>query len=98
MYEIRSKLESISNTFEKINVDISFIFNSIEAVKLGSDSEDEEDDSVYVEDDISDGDIQEGDNNRRQYVYLLTTRLNHWTVLIRLISTSATRPKLPQGV
>ena len=61
--EIRSKLDSISQTFEKMNGDISFIFNSIEAVKNGSDSEDEEDDTVYVEDDISDGDIQEGDND-----------------------------------
>lgn len=61
--EIRSKLDSISRTFEKMNGDISFIFNSIEAVKNGSDSEDEEDDTVYVEDDISDGDIQEGDND-----------------------------------
>ena len=46
-----------------MNGDISFIFNSIVAVKNGSDSEDEEDDTVYVEDDISDGDIQEGDND-----------------------------------
>ena len=61
--EIRSKLDSISRTFEKMNGDISFIFNSIEAVKNGSDPEDEEDDIVYVEDDISDGDIQEGDND-----------------------------------
>ena len=61
--EIRSKLDSISQTFEKMNGDISFIFNSIEAVKNGYDSEDEEDDTVYVEDDISDGDIQEGDND-----------------------------------
>ena len=61
--EISSKLDSISQTFEKMNGDISFIFNSIEAVKNGSDSEDEEDDTVYVEDDISDGDIQEGDND-----------------------------------
>lgn len=46
-----------------MNGDISFIFNSIEAVRNGSDPEDEEDDTVYVEDDISDGDIQEGDND-----------------------------------
>lgn len=32
-------------------------------VSYSSDSEDEEDDTVYVEDDISDGDIQEGDND-----------------------------------
>lgn len=46
--EIRSKLDSISQTFEKMNGDISFIFNSIEAVKNGSDSEDEEDDTVSI--------------------------------------------------
>ena len=61
--EISSKLDSISQTFEKMNGDISFIFNSIEAVRKGSDSEDEEDDTVYVEDDINDDDIQEGDND-----------------------------------
>lgn len=58
--EISGKLDSVSRTFEKVNEDISFIFNSIDAIKNSLYSEeDPDDDTVYDEDNICDGDIQE---------------------------------------
>lgn len=50
-------------SFHMLVLDRFVALSSFIRVSYSSDSEDEEDDTVYVEDDISDGDIQEGDND-----------------------------------